>query len=406
VVVLLATLVFAASAGALDPPYLDEMPSVERVLREIQGQDRLDTLARQVAAFEQLMKMVEVMAGKRRFRLTRDEQRIKAMYNTAFWKMQQDTLNSFDPAETKRLAMESPRAKWWELETRYSHDPALRDEILQRFFSPAWQASYRAALGQGTRAPQAALNPGPPEQSPAPGSFFDPVIREVRRAFPGVSPMLVISIGIIGSGLLLAWCVRRELQPFGLDPSDPSLLRSGHQQYQIHTSTGIVRNPTKAVQTTTRVSSDPQGHVSSSTTTTVHVQFFIQERDGTERSVQLVNVNLALREGHLLSAAWAIKKGKDRGPYFLFLNHSTAEQHLLEGTLRPLLRMWKRPVLPLALLTLFLPPLFMDTLLIPALVVFFVFRFFVNRSRWKRFKNVDLPVITDALARRAQEHPR
>ncbi len=52
---LFAALTFAAvafGARALDPPYLDRFPPVDKVLADNQGKDKLDTNARQVAALQ------------------------------------------------------------------------------------------------------------------------------------------------------------------------------------------------------------------------------------------------------------------------------------------------------------------------------------------------------------------
>ena len=74
------------SKAQTDPPYLSEMPTVERVRADVQGTDRHDTLARQKAAFEQLFRVVDVAAGPRRFSasgLTPGEQRWRDAYRGA-----------------------------------------------------------------------------------------------------------------------------------------------------------------------------------------------------------------------------------------------------------------------------------------------------------------------------------
>jgi hypothetical protein len=67
-------------AQALNPPYLREMPSVERVLSDQKTADTAETAARQMGALLQLKKMIEDAAGPRffdrRVGLTSDETRI------------------------------------------------------------------------------------------------------------------------------------------------------------------------------------------------------------------------------------------------------------------------------------------------------------------------------------------
>lgn len=131
--------------------------------------------------------------------------------------------------------------------------------------------------------------------------------------------------------LVVAGCMR-EMRRFGLDASDPFLMRAGWSSYKIHSITGTVLDPTKSRVVTTDVSgggsyvSGGVTHtrpISTSTSTSIHEQFFLRASDGTEKAIQLTNFDLALREGHRMTAAWAIQKGKESGYYFLFRNHST-----------------------------------------------------------------------------------
>ena len=71
VLVLAALVVLAMFRPALarDPGYLDEFPDPQRVFRDIQGRDRLDTLARQLGALDRLAGIMVEMAGSRASRL-------------------------------------------------------------------------------------------------------------------------------------------------------------------------------------------------------------------------------------------------------------------------------------------------------------------------------------------------
>ena len=81
------------AAQALNPPYLREMPSVERVLSDQQTADPAETTARQMGALLQLKKMIEDAAGPRffdrRVGLTPDETRICQNYYTAYYRLSQ-----------------------------------------------------------------------------------------------------------------------------------------------------------------------------------------------------------------------------------------------------------------------------------------------------------------------------
>ncbi len=67
--------------------------------------------------------------------------------------------------------------------------------------------------------------------------------------------------------------------------------------------------------------------VSVTSTTTIHDQIFLRDSAGKERSFQLSNFNVACRDGHKLSILWAKRKGKERGPFFRVINHTTNEQY-------------------------------------------------------------------------------
>ena len=91
--------------GALNPPYLSEMPSVEKVKWEIQGSSPDDTLARQVAVFVYLPHIVERRKDPRRKYgdITDDEARIVGAYNLAAYEMSQAYAKSHTPEETKNF---------------------------------------------------------------------------------------------------------------------------------------------------------------------------------------------------------------------------------------------------------------------------------------------------------------
>ncbi len=114
-------------AQKLNPPYLGEMPTVARVLREMQGKDAQDTAERQMGAFWQLRQILYDLAlsqHRNRNNVTPDESRIADAYDVAY-------------SET-RLKAKVTRGG-------YDVDPEFRHELFQKFFSPAFQAEYAKA---------------------------------------------------------------------------------------------------------------------------------------------------------------------------------------------------------------------------------------------------------------------
>jgi len=58
----------------------------------------------------------------------------------------------------------------------------------------------------------------------------------------------------------------------------------------------------------------------------VHNDIFLQDSSGKEHSYSLSDFNVACREGNELSVIWAIRKGRDRGPYIMVINHTTSNR--------------------------------------------------------------------------------
>jgi hypothetical protein len=131
-------------AQTLNPPYLNEFPSVERVKAETKGTDTLDTTARQMSAFYHLLWVIKELAGTRydRFssdggpKVTPDEKRLYATYGGEWTRLYNSPLS---PKDKERLM---------NLHGSYIVGGDLRDELLRRLFSPDFRASYYRATGE------------------------------------------------------------------------------------------------------------------------------------------------------------------------------------------------------------------------------------------------------------------
>jgi hypothetical protein len=146
----------AAQAKEMNPPYLSEMPSVERVQSEIQGDDPMNTAARQMGAFWQLQQVVNDMAGPRRYRnqLTPDEGRLLGQYSAGYQSAAQPY------AEIQKTPSHPDRLKWYQMHTLYENDPEFLDGLLQRFCSAQFRTQYYQTTGK--QPPQADVQTGPP----------------------------------------------------------------------------------------------------------------------------------------------------------------------------------------------------------------------------------------------------
>jgi hypothetical protein len=60
-------------------------------------------------------------------------------------------------------------------------------------------------------------------------------------------------------------------------------------------------------------------------TTVTHDMVHLADDDGSEHAMRLQDWDLSVRESHLLTAIWLIKKGRKKGPYVAIHNHSLNE---------------------------------------------------------------------------------
>jgi len=120
-----------------NPPYLKEMPSVDRVKSEIQGTNPDDTLARQVAVLTYLPQIVTRMQDPNRSvrsPLTPDEQRVIGAYNLAAYQISQAYAKSHTPEQANAFER---------LHGHYEMDPNFYDQWFNRLLSPEFRAAYQ-----------------------------------------------------------------------------------------------------------------------------------------------------------------------------------------------------------------------------------------------------------------------
>jgi tetratricopeptide (TPR) repeat protein len=133
-------------AQMLNPAYLREMPSVDRVLADMRTTDPAETAARQMGALLQLKQMIEECAGPRfydrKVGLTPDETRLRQMYYTAYY----------------QIAQSKPEYKGINALRGCDISPQFRNQLFQRYFSAAFVAQYKNANAAARARTQARLN--------------------------------------------------------------------------------------------------------------------------------------------------------------------------------------------------------------------------------------------------------
>jgi len=202
----------SAAAQNLNPTYLKELPSVDRVMNDMKTSDPAETAARQMGALLQLKKMIEDAAGPRFFSrttgLTPDETRLRQQYYTAYY----------------QLSQSKPELKGLNALRGYDVDPKFRDELFKRYFSPAFQAQVKngnapalaraAASNQANaQAAQAMMkdSAAPPNPPPAPASTSQPqgpAPKSSTAAPPLVSAIMGDQPGCAGAMLASVFCVQ------------------------------------------------------------------------------------------------------------------------------------------------------------------------------------------------------
>lgn len=79
-----------------------------------------------------------------------------------------------------------------------------------------------------------------------------------------------------------------------------------------------------------------QAPIRITSTTTTHDDMILQAADGQEEAFQLLDFDLAARDGHTLTVLWAIKRGKASGSYFAVYNHNTRSNYFQNAAVRRL----------------------------------------------------------------------
>jgi len=113
--------------------------------------------------------------------------------------------------------------------------------------------------------------------------------------------------------------------------------------------TGIVTATRK--QKETQISSSTQFHnnqayTSTSSSTVDHHELFIVDSSGRERAFQMIDMDLAVREGNTVTVVWVVPEDSEVGPHILVQNHNTGDRTVVEPKrilswfMKPKLMIW------------------------------------------------------------------
>ena len=101
----------------------------------------------------------------------------------------------------------------------------------------------------------------------------------------------------------------------------------------LHHHTGKVTSTRK--QKETQISSSTQYHgnqavTSTSSSTVDHHELFIVDETGKERAFNMIDMDVAVREGNTVSIIWAVPEDVESGPHIEIYNHSTGDRRVVQ----------------------------------------------------------------------------
>lgn len=315
----LATVVAAMQAPSARAEAIQGMPTVQQVMAAATSGDDLTAAARQRAALLQAAGMVETLSDGRVYRnqLTAQEKALLSGYRSKAGEIERKTLAGFDPEETKRLQLNSPRAKWFNASTRMELDKNFRAEVVEPLLGPALREQLRqlpmaqdqrqrqlAAVQMQQRQAQAAAQHAEAEQR---SSLYMRIASMI-----GLAMLAVVSLGVL-------------TQPpgFGGRSDKPDAYLGGRRALEFRSARGRVSGLAERSDTDVSYSSGgPNFPASVNVSSTVTQKFFLQQEDSSELlPVTLTNVDIPLANGHRLGLIWASRlDGKDE-ILVLVVNH-------------------------------------------------------------------------------------
>lgn len=322
--------------------FVKELPTVQKVLDDYKTGDHYEETAKQSGALYILRDLVSYADGNGFNESAPNEKNLFKSYALKYSDLQSEMFSTFKDEETKRLKENSPRAKWFGLRTNYETSPDFKQEIMKRYLSKEGQAHYERIFSYYDKAIE--KNNQPEEQHYQSYSNNQKV---EKHSLISYKLGIVILLGLAIFIYLIPKMIFNAQKKYELDGYD---LKFGKTTYTLHWRTGIVAEASKS--STTQVYSTGGSYDSYTKTytaptvhssTTIHDQIFIIDKNNKEHAIKLNNWDIATRASHELTMIWAIKKGKEWGPYIIAINHTTNQYYHMDSTLQGMFRpKWKR----------------------------------------------------------------
>src|SRR5215510_8729155 len=215
----------ASQPQTLNPPYLSEMPTAEKVMSAMKVADPRESALRQIGTFYQLIEIIKTLSGPREFRgFTPDEARIVAAYGLAQYNVEQAADKAFpSPAgRTHRFTEQTPY-RYGRWDRRFGVEGI---QTFQTFFSAVLKAEFDKII-QGDNARRAARaqayqNNPPAAQQTQPATQGSSVVKpgsqeELRRCIASGRSERTCFTEVLGNGMdQLSGISTKPVSPQGL----------------------------------------------------------------------------------------------------------------------------------------------------------------------------------------------
>jgi hypothetical protein len=194
IVFLLCSVAIRSQQLLLKQEYVNQFPSVDRVKAEEKGTDAIDTYARFVAALNVLSDIMihDLVTAPNggTYNMPPAADRVHDWYSNAITK---NTIDSPEPP--------SRDARYRPLRDKYESDPAFKDSVLQRYFTPQFRSDYYA----WTRKPMPATT-AVKANAPTAVASSDPSILKAKAA--------KVDLGVFAGSIHLGESLRLPRCPY------------------------------------------------------------------------------------------------------------------------------------------------------------------------------------------------
>jgi len=302
-----------------------EMPEAAQVLTDMKGKNDLDTAARQYAALVLLIVLVTVSAdGSGQNPWPPRERELSYAYSHALPHVR---------GHSNEMMAESLQLR---------ADDSFVQPLLNRYFSEAAQREIKPMISDFEARAQRGVNEANAERkSEAARVGMTASQLETYNTYARIYLAFFLLFSVL-------WVVRilRAFKPIRTTADDPPQFEGPWKNLKIHWFSGYVRgaatrSDTTVVHSVRVVGNQVQGGTTS-TTNVINTFRLVNRRNQREQNFELRNWDIQLWDDQLVSVAWAIRKGRTNGPYFIVVNHTTGQYFLENSVVRKIV---KRPSL-------------------------------------------------------------